>query len=349
MSQVISTEATEPIGDPVVDDGPLLGGGLFDDESPVSEEELMSEDEEEVGDDHDSEESSEHGEVSDSEDSKDGEESSGEEETESQPKDDKKPPAGFVPHQALKEERIKRQELASEVERLRAEIESVKSLRSEPREEKTKADEFKVLSDEEFDELVEESPQDAVRYQRALSKYEKELSRQEAEKFSRAETEKRNALSVERAVERVREKIPALYEEGSDHGEKLRDFAIKNGLSPEAIDRLANPRTMIITPGSNTPVPLGEDAASFVEMINSVFNGSNPEKLKADLEATIRKEVTDSVTKELMAKLNKNPAAFRDIGDSPGSSDKPTRNKEYTEDEFMRLSKKEQDAYLMEP
>ena len=261
----------------------------------------------------------------------------------------KKPPAGYVPLAALHEERSRRKELAEEIRELRQQVTELTSGKRKGAEDGDGSgsnvvddmEGFKVLSDEEFDELVEEDPQEALRYQSRLRRYEQ---------AQRAEEERRRQLDdlVKTSVQAVAEAIPGFYEDDGEVAEKLSAFASQHGFGGAFSAYMTDPRTLVMPPGADEPVLLGEGAANLLKMIHSLHQAvgtADPEKLRAEVE----KEVTAKVTKELMEKFKKDPTgvSFRDIGEIPGAGDKtPPVSGPLTEAEYARMSADERRAVL---
>jgi hypothetical protein len=289
---------------------------LFVDEA-ISEAELRGEDlgEEEAANEGDTSEAEDFDATEDHDDEETAEETATEETPPA--KEDKKPPAGTVPHQALKEEREKRQALAKELANLRAEFNAAKATKPNETEAEAPAEalsDFKVLTKEEFKELLEEDAVKAIEYQQDLLEYKEQV----AAIKNRADNEK--AL-LQSSYDRVQKAIPGLYEEGSDLGNQLTEFAIEQGFNRDLLGPLADPRTKIIVAGKEQS--LGDGAASLVELVykfQQAVNAADPAKVRAEVEADLR----TTITKELLAKIKGDPTGgYRALGDAGGKGEDP--------------------------
>ncbi len=257
----------------------------------------------------------------------------------SEPVDDDKPPEGFVPHGALHEERIKRQHLSGENETLRAEIAELKSTPKAP-----KDGDFKVLSDAEFQELLEEDPTEAILYDRRLRVHEAGEARE-------ADVQRTEEAIINQSTQAMREAVPQIYDPDSTINDDLSRFAVEQGFDEQSLPVLTDPRTKIIPPGSNEPVLLGNVAVGQVKMLYNLYKrGDNSDRAAIEKEVTERvtKEVTDKVTKEIMAKFNATPSLeYHSLGDIPGSGDEPFDvSKNLTEKQIDNLSEAQRRRYL---
>jgi len=244
----------------------------------------------------------------------------------------KKPPEGFVPYQALSEERTKRQALAQQLADLQAENESLKSKTGDAE----KAEEFKVLSDDEFDELLEEDPQEAIRYQHKLQTYQREQGNKAAQED--IENEQINV-----AASMIQQIVPGIYDEGSKAGEELGDFAVEHGLDPHFLTLLTDPRTKVMAAGSKGAVLMGEGAASVVSLLHNLRTRlSDPDAQREAIKESLREEITA----ELMKKF-KGGSASPGVLDVPGDSGSiPNSGQMLSEEEFGRLPEAEQEKLL---
>lgn len=262
-------------------------------------------------------------------------------------KTEKKPPDGYVPHEALhetrellKKEKAARKALEEKVEKLVAEKEVPEPIMP---------DGFKVLTDLEFDELTEDDPQAAIRYQAKLLKYE---SKKIAEKDLMREQQREAESIVMSSVDRIEKAVPGIYDGEQSIAKDLADFAIKSGFKDEAfLEVMTNPATVVIPAGTNKRILLSNGAASMIEMLHNIHTSSaedkkvDTEKMREEIRAEERKSLTESITKELLTKLKPEhvPSDFRSIEDLPSSQDTPvSSNKQYTEAEWAKLSEEEQ-------
>ena len=240
----------------------------------------------------------------------------------------KKPPEGFVPYQALNEERTKRQTLAQQNADLVAENEVLKANTDSEGE----VEEFKVLSDAEFDKLADNDPQEAIKYDRKLAAHQRETRRQDAEQ---------DQINV--AADIIQQTVPGIYDEGSDSGMELGNFAVENGLDPQFLTLLTDPRTKVIAEGSKGALLMGEGAASVVSLLNNLRTKTgNLDSVKQEMEKSLRK----TITAELITKFKGGNAA-RSILDVPGDAgDEMGSSGPLTEAQFSKLSPAEQEKLL---
>ena len=255
----------------------------------------------------------------------------------------KKPPEGYVPYQALSEERGKRQALSQKLADLQADYDDLKARVGDVSGtgEGEEGGEFKVLSDTEFESLLEDDPQAAIRYQHKLARYQREqmtLSRRKADE---------QAL-ISAAAGRIQQIIPGIYDEGSNAGEELGNFAVEHGLDPHFLTLLTDPRTKIIAPDSKGAVLLGEGAASVVSLLASLrgkLSESDPKVIEEKAREALREEITAEVMKKLKGGENQ---PSRGVLDVPGDAgDAPSTNRVMSEEEFAKLPAAEQERLLM--
>ena len=100
---------------------------------------------------------------------------------EEKPDYSKPPPKGYVALPALQEERRNVQNLRAQVSTLQTQIEQ-DAQEVESKEKEAEQEEFKVISDSEFEELLEEDPDAALLYEHKLRQHEKSKSEERAEK-----------------------------------------------------------------------------------------------------------------------------------------------------------------------
>lgn len=264
-----------------------------------------------------------------------------------------KPPDGYVPHAALYEEREKRKALSSEVQTLKEQIATIQAEKEVPPEPELVPD-FEVLSDEALDELIEEDPQEAIRYQAKLGKFEAKKAKAERA----LQDQKREAETIVMStVDRIEKAIPGIYDDKSTVATDLAKFALDSGFKDEAfLEIMTNPATVVIPAGTNKQFLLSNGAASLIEMLHNIqtkepakAEETDVEKIKSDMKAEMEKELTVKITKELLSKLKPEhvPSEYKSIEELPGSQESPVSStKQYTEKEFMRLSEDEQAKLL---
>lgn len=139
---------------------------------------------------------------------------------------------------------------------------------------------FKVLSDEEFEQLRDEDPDEAIVYLR------KEGQFQAYNKKRRTEQEYTQAFEhqvLEDAWERIAEVIPNALErdrpEVQEAITELNEFALENGLTDQQLAILTNPSTRVIVKGSDgreRVAMLGDTAAAVVKLIGKYHKAVKP-------------------------------------------------------------------------
>ena len=126
---------------------------------------------------------------------------------------------------------------------------------------------FEELTEDELDALIDDDPQEALRYQRKLDKYKKAKA-----------TKDRAALSeiadINLAVDEIEAMVPGIWEQDSDINKSLTQFAVDNGFDINDLAVLTNPSTKIVPPGGKRPVVLGKGAASVIKMIHNLYKAS---------------------------------------------------------------------------
>ena len=252
-------------------------------------------------------------------------------ETEPEP-DSGKPPAGFVPLKALQEERTKRKELATQLVELQ---EAVDLLGKEEKTE-TKENEFAILSDDDLETLIEDDPQEALRYQVRLQKHQ---AKQRAVNLAKQSED----LNISEAVVEIQQVLPDIYDENSTSATELADFAVSKGFDPDYLPLLTDPRTKLITPDGKTKMVLGVGAASVISILHNMKNQQSVSE--TDVRTKLEKEITEQVTKQILAKM-KGDAVPMSINDLPGASEEISGDTILTEAQMARMSKADIDAYM---
>lgn len=333
-------------------------GGLFEDEAKPSEAELKGEEEapKDEGTSQETPKEGEKGKAADSEPAGDKKAEEKKEEKPAEKKEADKPPEGFVPHGALHEERMRAKALREEVDSLKAEIATLKA--KPPKEEAPSADEaewkdFKILSKEEFNELLDDDPSEAVRYQAKLSEYKDfQRSKKEAE-AAKAQAEARTQSLISQWTNKIAETVPGIYDEGSEVGPKLATFAEENGFDdPSYLEAMTDPRTLIVPYGHNQTYLMGPGAAALLKFLHnahSKLSGADPGKLRDEIAKELRPKIVEEVTKELTAKLKGAKAGdFTSLTSVPGSGGDVQATGPLTEEQWSKLSPEERDKYLRE-
>lgn len=252
-----------------------------------------------------------------------------------------KPPKGFVPHQALNQERVRRQELSRENAELKARL-----LEQEQAKMKDLPQDFQFKSEEELAELMEEDPVEALVYirqeQKALLAKSQSEKTQQLESELKAETE----YLVNSAWEDMRESIPELFDEktSADFNSKLTDHAIKSGgFKKYDLSLLTSPATKVLTPDGRIQV-LGPAAANITKLISNSYKSSSSDNIRQEIESQLREEIT----KDLISKFKSSGGKF----DFKTLEQAPSRGKKdfstpVHEDDWMELSDDEEERLLM--
>ncbi|WP_022667912.1 hypothetical protein [Desulfospira joergensenii] len=204
--------------------------------------------------------------------------------------------------------------------------------------------EFKVLSDEEFDELWEENPKEAAIYQRKLFDHKQAVSEQKAEQ-KRIDDEERAERDfhqniIRTSLEEVSQAVPGIYDDESI-GKALTEYAVEQGFQPDELVVLSNPATMVIPQGSDKPLPLGKAAVSFVKFCSDAMKSK-----EVDI-SQIREEIRKEEADKLLKKFKDNPKEA-----APGLDEVQTVKVEIpgawkpkTEEELAVMTEPEREAY----
>ena len=272
----------------------------------------------------------------------------------------KPPPTGYVAIPALKESRRETEAVKGQLEIANQNIQALQAQVAAPKVEAETDDEFKdfkVLSDNELKELTEDDVEEAVLYMNKLSRFkEVQSSRKQREQIEQYEQQQVEAV-IGKSVERISSEVPGIYEEGNTIGNELFEFAVENGFNNEFLTLLTSPGTRI-TPVdkdgniSDKSYPLADGAASLVTMLYKLRESSkmnDSENLRSEIEAEVRKDEREKVTRELMDKFKNETTGqtFKSIADSPGgSNDEPGGKQFYTEKDFSNMSDEEERKVL---
>lgn len=259
-----------------------------------------------------------------------------------------KPPEGYVPLAALREERTQRKQLADDLANLRAELQALKTAPKAGEE-----PEFKILSEAEFNQLVEDAPVEAIKYTKKLQEYEaKQAKVNEVKKQTEAQEQWEQSV-VGKTIQRIETEVPGIYDDEATINSELTAFASEQGLDPVYLSVFSDPRTRIIPPGQKNPIILGEGAAELISMLYKVYSAKGKgsrEAIEKELRtafdtelseklAAKEAEVTEKITKEVMGKLKEQPT-YRSLGDAPGSGDTPLSGP-LTEAQIAKMSPEE--------
>jgi hypothetical protein len=246
-----------------------------------------------------------------------------------------KPPKGFVPIQAVQEVRSENRYLKDQIKALE---EKFDKFTTQQQDLKPPENIFKVLSKEEFLELTEENPREAMAYMLDLQEHkDKQYQQLQQQQMHEQELAKTNQLFSESA-DLIEQAAPGIFDEGSKIQEEISNYAESIGFSDDLFF-LTNPETRVILPGEQKPVFLGKQAAKVFKVIVDLRNSA------ADKEAKIRRQVE----KELLTKFKKSKTDnFTSLSDIPSNDDEKPKNTQrlLTEKETSRLSAKELEIYL---
>lgn len=266
--------------------------------------------------------------------------------------DQGKPPKGFVPHQALAEERHRRQKLGEQVASLTQQVADLQAKVAGKKSDDAVDSDFKVLSEEEFEQLAADDPVEAVKYDRKLRRYEEQRRvNQQVEVATKA--------AVTEGVARIREVIPGVFDPESGVAKALTDFAAENGLDGQTLDLVTDPATRIevkTKDGRKIMVPLGMGAAAVSEMIYKSYTALksfNKEAAEKTLRETLQKEYDaklETAKKELAAeivkKIRTDPDAYRDVTLIPGAAPTPDKGGYVSEKQMRAMTPEQQRAFL---
>jgi hypothetical protein len=336
-------------------------GALFDEE--VTEAALMGEEEETPAEEKPDEKSDKEAAASESE----GEEKPGEKTEESEEKTEAKseevdytkpPPKGYVPLPAVQEAREINKNLKTQIDTLQKTVELLQTQTAEkvtPEDDEFK--DFEVLSQQKFDELVEDDVEEALKYQSKLARYnDHQRNVQHNQQIEVARKQKVDG-AINQSIEKIVQSVPGIYEEGNNIASDLFEFAVSSGFDKDYLTLLTTPATRISPVDSQGNVskesfPLADGAASMITMLYKLHQSvreRNPEELRSKIEAEVKEKLRKEITEELLEKFKNETTgqSFRSIADVPGGSDdEPAHKKFYSEADFSKMSEKEQQRIL---
>lgn len=266
------------------------------------------------------------------EDKKDGKEGKTETETDAEKAEVEdainKEKAGIL--KALQSEREKSKQFKAEVEALNKKLSQLPTI--DPT--------FKLLTTEEYNSLTEDDPAEALQYLHNKAEYEKKQIMQEgiADKY-------RSIIDTSRQT--IINEMPDLADPESDLNKNLAEHGYGYGFDQESLWGLTNAGTMILYPGSDTPVPLGNAAASVIRLL---AGSHNSKATFSKREAEIRKDERDKVTKEITKKFIKQAGgeSYKSLGDvnTGGGDEVPISERILSEEEIAALSPAQQKKWL---
>ena len=260
--------------------------------------------------------------------------------------DSTKPPPGFVPHEALQQERHKVKSLKAEIQKLQAEHEKLKAPKTEPEEFK----DFKVRTTEEYKQLLEADSDAASLYLYNYNRYlehQNSIQRQQTAEKQASDAEK--SLVIEGATE-IEKIVPGFYRDKDPETDSLAKFAVSNGFEPGLLYDMSNPATKIIAANGDKYV-LGAGAAQLVKMIKNTFAAigkiPNESDIRKSIEAELRPKIESEVQAMAIAKL-KGQDAFHSLDSATSSSEKKIKSSTgaISEKDYANLSQAEQAALL---
>lgn len=251
---------------------------------------------------------------------------------------------------AVTQERQTVAKLKQENQRLAAELSTSKT--SEPNKDETeKWKDFKVLSDEEYSNLVDEDPDEASKYLYRHSSwltYQKGVSDRQQSVHQSQAAQREIINEGMRALEEV---LPGLSAGKNEMADKLTDFAVENGLDSTVLQVLTDPRTMITTnEGEN--LLIGDGAAQLVKLIKSTFeataNTPDEASVREKIEAEIRPKIEAELQEKIIAKLKLDPSSgFRSLDEVSGSGKEDfSHTGTVSEGDYARMSETEREAHL---
>ena len=214
---------------------------------------------------------------------------------------------------------------------------------------------FKMLSDEEFDKLVQDDPVEAIKYQNKLMRYRDRQREQTVTQAQRQVQQQREQAVIDEAAQAMSEAAPGIFDENSSIKEELSRFAYENGFQSEYLGYLTDPRTRVIPPDQSDPIVLGKGAAEVVGMINNAHqrvSKADPDSVRDQVKNEVEQELREKITQELTEKFKEGSAGRSPgLGDAPsGGQDVPVDTKKtYTEDEWMQLSPEARSRLLGSP
>lgn len=265
-----------------------------------------------------------------------------------------KPPEGFVPKEALAEARKQLRDLKEEVARLKAQPPPEEKAKPQPAPDEKQWENFKVLSDQEYDQLVEDDPIEAQKYFHRLRKYERFQDQKERAKAEQEQSKAKFNNLVSETVKQIQEAVPGIYDQESEVASQLATFAVEHGFDDERyLDAMTNPATLIVPPGQQKSFILGPGAASLIKLLHNlrakVAEASDPAKLKEEITKEIEPKLRETITQELVAKFkDAGTGKFKSLTEVPGSGEKPEpTSKSRTEEEWAKLSEEEREKILM--
>jgi hypothetical protein len=254
-----------------------------------------------------------------------------------------KPPAGYVPKEALSEARgearyFKEQLTAREqvIANLQAQLNAKPAIETQAV--KGEFDNFRALSDDEFEELADDDPVAASNYAKQLVKFERHQAEKADREAKQAERAKDLGIKVNVAKTRILEILP-----DDATNAKVAKFATEMGLSPDVFI-LTDPETQVLINGE--PTPLNNIAANLVETLANLMNKSGSQnEMTVDMVPDAIKEAIIAQAQESILNKVKSPSSVkRSVSDLPSVNRSPDGR--FAGKSYGQLSPAERQAYL---
>lgn len=249
---------------------------------------------------------------------------------------------------AVREEREQVKRLKQENQRLAAENQTLKSPKPDDDKEAAEFKDFKVLSSTEYDELLDDDPDEASRYLYKFNRY-----RDYQERINKSQLSEHQAKSAENeivnfGIQELERVLPGVTEGKNEMAGKLTEFAVKNGIAREVLSVLTDPRTKVTTVNGENLI-VGDGAAQLVQLIKSTYDAVSNVPTKEAIEAELRPKIEAEVQAKLIEKLKQDPSGgFRSLDQLAGSGAKDVKpiSGTLSESDYARLSEDEQRAAL---
>jgi len=231
-----------------------------------------------------------------------------------------KPPKGYAPVEALKQQKSAVKYFKSELLTAKTTIADLEKQLAE-RPTAAKPDElkdFQVLSDDEIEELADDDPVAAAKYVKDLRRFEKAQETSAKEKKAREAREEADAIETFDANERISK---VLVVDGQNIQADLAKFAAENGFTEELFI-LTDPATQIIVNGEEGPRALTSKAASMVEFLAKMMHSQKATTGKAitidNVPADVRAAIIAQEQEKIIGKVRQGvkPRSITEISSS---------------------------------
>lgn len=276
---------------------------------------------------------------------------------EEEPDYSKPPPKGYVAIPALREAREEIRELKHTVSQQNQAIESLKQTKTEKDGLPEEFKDFKVLSSQEYKELVEEDVEEAMIYRDKLDRYKdyQQTIRNQKEAAQAANNQARQIIDA--SLDKMVTEIPGIFDDDKGIGNELAQFAVENGIPDAYLELMSNPATRIVPVDENgNPLGktyvLGDGAAGLVTLIHRLRGklvNSDPDKIRSEIEKELEPKLREKITAELVEKFKNETGgqSFRSINDVPGGDDSEITTKKFiSEADYAKMSEQEKERLL---